>query len=85
MGCTAKHWHQFDVIVKYWPEDCECILVQHLKSFNMGHANAEQLKANIMDALSGLYHDKLLQLSSDGPNELCRRRQYNISTRILWI
>ena len=34
----------------------------------MGHANAEQLKANIMDALSGLYHDKLLQLSSDGPN-----------------
>ena len=34
----------------------------------MGHANAEQLKANIMDALSGLYHDKLLKLSSDGPN-----------------
>ena len=43
-------------------------IVQHLKSFNMGHANAEQLKANVMDALSGLYHDKLLQLSSDGPN-----------------
>ena len=34
----------------------------------MGHANAEQLKATIMDALSVLYHDKLLQLSSDSPN-----------------
>ena len=34
----------------------------------MGHANTEQLKANVMDALSGLYHDKLLQLSSDVPN-----------------
>ena len=65
---TAKHWRQFDVIVKYWPEDCEQFLVQHLKSFNMGHANAEQLKANVMDAHSGLNHDKLLQLSSDGPN-----------------
>ena len=65
---TAKHWRQFDVIFKYWPDDCEQVLVQHLKSFSMGHANAEQLKANVMDALSGLYHDKLLQLSSDGPN-----------------
>ena len=43
---TAKHWYQFDVIVKYWPEDCEQGLVQHLKSFNMGHANAQQLKPN---------------------------------------
>ena len=65
---TAKHWRQFDIIVKYWPEDCEQVLVQHLKSFNMGHANAEQLKANVMDDLSGLYHDELLQLYSDGPN-----------------
>ena len=65
---TAKHWRQFDIIVKHWPEYCELVLVQHIKSFNMGHANAEQLKANVMDALSGLYNDKLLQLSSDGPN-----------------
>ena len=63
-----QSWHQFDVIVKYWPEDCEQVLVQYLKSFNMGHANAKQLKANVMDALSGLYYDKLLQLSSGGPN-----------------
>ena len=34
----------------------------------MDHANAHKLKANVMDALSGLYHDKLLQLSSDCPN-----------------
>ena len=57
---TAKHWRQFDVIVKYWPEDCEQVLVQNLKSFSMSHANAEQLKADVMDALSGLYHEKLL-------------------------
>jgi len=36
----------------------------------MGHANAEQLNANVMDALSGLYHNKLLQLSSSGPNDM---------------
>ena len=65
---TAKHWRQFDVILKYWPENCEQVLFQHLKSCNMGHASAEQLKAKVIDALSSLYHDKLLQLSCDGSN-----------------
>jgi len=65
---TAKHWRQFDVIVRYWPAKSDRVRVEHLESFEMGHADATKLKDNIVRSLSGLYHDKLLQISSDGPN-----------------
>ena len=65
---TSKHWRQLDILVRYFSDKHEKVVVFHLLSITLGRAQASVIFDKIRDAVTPLYTRKLLQISSDGPN-----------------
>ncbi|XP_060753828.1 uncharacterized protein LOC132864430 isoform X1 [Neoarius graeffei] len=57
-----------DVLVWYWSDDNEKVVVHYLDSKFLGHTQSEKLVESIKASLSPLDPNKLLQISMDGPS-----------------
>jgi hypothetical protein len=67
---TAQVKKQMDLVVRYWSDEHNRIIVHYLESMFFGHAEASTVKTRILQSMyaNGLPLSKLLALSSDGPN-----------------
>ncbi|XP_077488859.1 uncharacterized protein LOC144099438 [Amblyomma americanum] len=73
---------QLDVLVRYYSTSTENVVVEHLQSFHLGHATADQLFSCIEDALSDVRKKNMVCFYSDGPNvmkSLKRRLKKEVS------
>lgn len=59
---------QLDVLVRFYSDSAGCIVVEHLQSFNLGHATAEIMFSCVQEALAEVPKQNLLCFFSDGPN-----------------
>ncbi|KAH6944120.1 hypothetical protein HPB50_001936 [Hyalomma asiaticum] len=59
---------QLDVLVRYYTTNTENVVVEHLQSFHLGHATADEFFSCIEDALSGVRKNNMTCFHSDGPN-----------------
>ncbi|KAL3189936.1 hypothetical protein MRX96_020274 [Rhipicephalus microplus] len=59
---------QLDVLVRYYSTNTENVVVEHLQSFHLGHATADELFSCIEDALSDVRKNNMICFYSDGPN-----------------
>lgn len=59
---------QLDILVRYFSESQQQVVVEHVKSFNLGQATADIIVECMEDALVELPSNQLLCLCSDGPN-----------------
>lgn len=67
---TAETKKQMDLVVRYWSEHQNKIVVHYLESHFFGHAKADTVADTILTTLTNdkLHLNKLLCLASDGPN-----------------
>lgn len=67
---TQQNKKQFDILIKYWSATENLVVTRYLSSCFLGHATADIMNSSIIDTLSreGLSLNKILMLSSDGPN-----------------
>ncbi|CAN7939506.1 unnamed protein product, partial [Ixodes hexagonus] len=59
---------QLDVLVRFYSDIAGRVVVEHLQSFNLGHATADALFLCVKEALEELPNRNLLCLFTDGPN-----------------
>lgn len=59
---------QLDVFVQYFSVKAQNLVVEHLQSFHMGHATADELFTCLDDSLSELPKNNMLCFFSDSPN-----------------
>ncbi|XP_050044186.2 uncharacterized protein [Dermacentor andersoni] len=59
---------QLDVLIRYFSVNAQDVVVEHLQSFHMGHATADELFSCVEDALNELPKNNMLCFFSDGPN-----------------
>ncbi|KAL3195697.1 hypothetical protein MRX96_001819 [Rhipicephalus microplus] len=59
---------QLDVLVRYYSTNTENVVVEHLQSFHLGHATADELFSCIENALSDVRKNNMICFYSDGPN-----------------
>ncbi|GBN70436.1 hypothetical protein AVEN_199372-1 [Araneus ventricosus] len=65
---VKKRINQLDVLIRYYSEKYQKIVVDHLQSFHIGHSTAENLLQCINEALTELPSEKLSSFYSDGNN-----------------
>ncbi|KAH6925271.1 hypothetical protein HPB50_003174 [Hyalomma asiaticum] len=67
---------QLDVLVRYFSVKAQDVVVEHLQSFHMGHATADELFSCVSDSLSELPKNNMVCFFSDGPNVMkCLKRK----------
>ena len=67
---TAQVRKQFDLVVRYWSNQQQRIVVRYFDSLFFGHAQASMVVSSMLENLAnnGIPLNRLLCLSSDGPN-----------------
>lgn len=65
---SEKRVNQLDILIRYYSEKYQKVVVDHLESFHIGHCTSENLLECINAALTELPSEKLLSFYSDGPN-----------------
>ncbi|KAH7980142.1 hypothetical protein HPB49_013374 [Dermacentor silvarum] len=63
-----QHVQQWDLLVRYFSESRQQVVVEHLNSFNLGRATGDIIVECREDALAELPRQGLLCFFSDGPN-----------------
>ncbi|KAH6922186.1 hypothetical protein HPB50_010792 [Hyalomma asiaticum] len=67
---------QLDVLVRYFSVKAQDVVVEHLQSFHMVHATADELFSCVSDSLSELPKNNMVCFFSDGPNVMkCLKRK----------
>ncbi|EEC07669.1 hypothetical protein IscW_ISCW006805 [Ixodes scapularis] len=61
---------QLDVLVRFYSDTAGRVVVEHLQSFNLGHATADTLFLCVKEALVELPNRNLLCLFTNGPNAM---------------
>lgn len=76
---------QLDVLVRFYSDSAGCIVVEHLQSFNLGHATAEIMFSCVQEALAEVPKQNLLCFFSDGPNVMksLKKRVKELSPHLL--
>ncbi|XP_040063055.1 uncharacterized protein LOC120837616 [Ixodes scapularis] len=77
---------QLDVLVRFYSDTAGRVVVEHLQSFNLGHATADTLFLCVKEALLELPNRNLLCLFTDGPNvmkSLKRKVKEDLSPHML--
>lgn len=59
---------QLDVLVDFYSDTAGRVVVEHLQSFNLGHATPDTLFLRVKEALVELSNRNLLCLFTDRPN-----------------
>jgi hypothetical protein len=81
---TIQNKKQLDILIKYWSTQEHCVVTRYLSSTFLGHATAEVMNKSIITTLSaeGLSLQKMLMLSSDGPNvNISWKKKLNIAVK----
>ena len=58
---------QMDVVIKYWDSKKNEAVSKYFSSTFLGHASAEHLKTAFLSLIDCFDHDRLIQISMDGP------------------
>ncbi|KAL1475024.1 hypothetical protein MTO96_037591 [Rhipicephalus appendiculatus] len=59
---------QLDVLVRFYSDSAGCVVVEHLQSFNLGHATADIMFSCIQEAIAEVPNQNLICFFTDGPN-----------------
>ena len=67
---TIQIKKQMDIILRYWSVEQNKVVVHYVASLFFGHAEAKTVTKHLLEALAdnGLPVNKVIALSSDGPN-----------------